>query len=67
MIAIDLTGKTAIITGSSQGLGLETAKRLHAAGANIIVNYFLDESGRQQQQAESVVKTLGCRAIPFAA
>lgn len=67
MIAIDLTGKTAIITGSSQGLGSETAKRLHAAGANIIVNYFLDESGRQQQQAESVVKTLGCRAIPFAA
>lgn len=34
---IDLTGKTAIVTGGSTGIGLETAKTLAAAGANVIV------------------------------
>lgn len=34
---IDLTGKTAIITGGYVGLGLETTKTLVAAGAKVIV------------------------------
>ncbi len=34
---IDLTGKTAIVTGGSTGIGLETAKVLAAAGATVIV------------------------------
>ncbi|WP_295125302.1 SDR family NAD(P)-dependent oxidoreductase [uncultured Chitinophaga sp.] len=34
---IDLTGKTAIITGGYAGIGLETAKTLVAAGASVIV------------------------------
>jgi NAD(P)-dependent dehydrogenase (short-subunit alcohol dehydrogenase family) len=34
---IDLSGKTAIITGGYSGLGLETARTLHAAGAHVIV------------------------------
>ncbi|TDW47808.1 NADP-dependent 3-hydroxy acid dehydrogenase YdfG [Flavobacterium sp. 270] len=34
---IDLTGKTAIVTGGNTGLGLETVKTLSAAGASIIV------------------------------
>ncbi len=34
---IDLTGKTAIVTGGYVGLGLETTKTLVAAGARIIV------------------------------
>ncbi|SDF55180.1 NAD(P)-dependent dehydrogenase, short-chain alcohol dehydrogenase family [Dyadobacter soli] len=34
---IDLTGKTAIVTGGHSGLGLELTKTLAGAGANVIV------------------------------
>ena len=34
-----LTGKTIIITGSSRGVGADTAQILAAEGANIVVNY----------------------------
>jgi NAD(P)-dependent dehydrogenase (short-subunit alcohol dehydrogenase family) len=34
---IDLTGKTAIVTGGYSGIGLETVKALAAAGAGVIV------------------------------
>src|SRR3954447_7464270 len=34
---IDLTGKVAIVTGGSSGLGLETARALAGAGAQLIV------------------------------
>jgi len=34
---IDLSGKTAVVTGSSAGLGLETARVLAGAGANVVM------------------------------
>jgi gluconate 5-dehydrogenase len=34
----DLTGKRALVTGSSQGIGLALAKGLSAAGASIVLN-----------------------------
>lgn len=34
---IDLTGKTAIVTGGYSGIGFETVKALHSAGATVIV------------------------------
>ncbi|HEX4947745.1 MAG TPA: oxidoreductase, partial [Blastocatellia bacterium] len=34
---IDLRGKTAIVTGASSGLGIETARALAAAGAEVIL------------------------------
>lgn len=49
----DLTGKTAIITGASRGIGAEIAKRFAKAGAKIVVNY----SG-SQQKAEAVVESI---------
>ncbi len=67
MIAIDLTGKTAIVTGSSQGLGQATAGVLHAAGANLVINYFPDPEGHHGRLAEKVVSDLGQRAIAAAA
>jgi NAD(P)-dependent dehydrogenase (short-subunit alcohol dehydrogenase family) len=33
----DLTGKTAIVTGASSGLGRRSAQVLHAAGANVVL------------------------------
>jgi len=35
---IDLSGRTALITGSTAGIGFEIASVLHASGANIIFN-----------------------------
>lgn len=35
---IDLSGATAIITGSTKGIGFETAKMLLGAGASVVVN-----------------------------
>ena len=34
---IDLRGKTALVTGASAGLGIETAKTLAAAGARVVM------------------------------
>jgi 3-oxoacyl-[acyl-carrier protein] reductase len=67
MIPIDLGGKTAIITGASQGLGAATAAMLHRAGANVVVNYLDDSQGTNRAAAESVVASLGERAIAIPA
>jgi NAD(P)-dependent dehydrogenase (short-subunit alcohol dehydrogenase family) len=37
LAGIDLTGKTAVVTGGSSGLGLETTRALARAGARVIV------------------------------
>lgn len=67
MIPINLTGKTALVTGSSQGLGQMTARTLHAAGANVVINYFADPAGINRGRAEETVKALGERAMLAAA
>ncbi|MBS0202458.1 MAG: 3-oxoacyl-ACP reductase FabG [Planctomycetes bacterium] len=67
MSTIDLAGKTAIVTGSGQGLGRCTATTLHAAGANVVINYFADGDGLNRQRAEDTVSALGERAIAVAA
>ena len=38
-VAIDLSGKDALITGASQGLGAATARALHAAGCRVAINH----------------------------
>lgn len=67
MRQIDLTGKTAIITGSSQGIGLATAETLHAAGANVVINYFEEGEGKNKALADEVVSNFGERAMSAAA
>jgi NAD(P)-dependent dehydrogenase (short-subunit alcohol dehydrogenase family) len=59
MIAIDLAGKTALITGASQGLGATTARTLAAAGANVIINYFDDAAGHNCALATALATELG--------
>ena len=35
---IDLAGKTALITGSTEGIGYAIARQLARAGANVVIN-----------------------------
>jgi gluconate 5-dehydrogenase len=48
----DLTGKRALITGSSQGIGFALARGMAAAGANIVLN------GRDADKLETAAATL---------
>ena len=49
---IDLTNRTAIVTGGAMGIGLGIARRLHEAGANVVV------ADLDLAAAEGVVGTL---------
>jgi 3-hydroxybutyrate dehydrogenase len=57
-----LQGKCALITGSTQGLGLAAAKRFAAAGCNIVINGFGDEREIDAQRAR-IERDHGVRAI----
>ena len=67
MIQIDLSDKTAIVTGGGQGLGAAICQMLSKAGANIVVNYFNDKEGINLKRAEQTVVKLGDRAIAMEA
>jgi 3-hydroxybutyrate dehydrogenase len=46
-----LKGKTAIVTGSTSGIGLAYAKALAAEGANVVINGFGDEDAIEKERA----------------
>ncbi len=48
----DLSGKTAIVTGSSSGIGLGLAKGFASAGANVVLNGFGDAEEIERIRAE---------------
>jgi NAD(P)-dependent dehydrogenase (short-subunit alcohol dehydrogenase family) len=58
---IDLTGKTALVTGSTQGIGLAIAEGLAAAGARVVVN------GRNRDRVDAAVAGLDGDVIGVAA
>jgi enoyl-[acyl-carrier protein] reductase III len=60
MQMIDLTGKTALVTGSSRGIGRACAVRLAEAGADVIVNYVTSRAAAMEVAAE--IDRLGRRA-----
>jgi len=44
----ELSGKVAVVTGASKGIGAGIAKGLGAAGAAVVVNYASDEAGARR-------------------
>ena len=56
---IDLTGKTAIVSGSTAGIGFGIASGLAGAGATVVVN------GRTQEAVDRAIAAIG-RAVPGA-
>ncbi len=57
----ELTGKVAIVTGASKGIGAGIAKGLGAAGAAVVVNYASSKEGADRVVAEITGK--GGKAI----
>lgn len=61
MPSYELSGKTALVTGAAQGIGFETARRLHLRGASVAV---VDLDGGQAREA---AERIGERAIGIGA
>src|ERR1700758_1246793 len=56
-MSLDLTGRTAIITGASRGIGLAIAQQLADAGANVVV------TARKQESADAAAAQIGGKAL----
>jgi NAD(P)-dependent dehydrogenase (short-subunit alcohol dehydrogenase family) len=61
-VAADLSGRTAIVTGASRGIGLAIAEALLADGANVVL------TSRHQEAADTAASALGSeRAVGYGA
>ena len=56
----DLTGKMALVTGASGGIGEAVARALHAQGASVVLH------GTRAEKLEALQKDLGARAFTLA-
>jgi len=64
-IAIDLSGKVAVVTGASRGIGRECSRTLAAAGALVILNY--NKSAEKAEAAAQEIREAGGKAECFGA
>ncbi|KAM3069009.1 hypothetical protein ACMFMG_004188 [Clarireedia jacksonii] len=65
MVEGRLTGKTAIVTGSSRGIGAAIALRLASHGANLVINYVSSASAAETVAEQ--IRQLGTKAITIRA
>lgn len=56
----DLTGQTALITGAGRGIGLATARRMAAAGADVIIADYIVENG---EKAAAEIEAMGVKSM----
>jgi len=62
---IDLTGRVALVTGASRGIGRAAAVRLAEAGADVIVNYVTSTSAAKEVAQQAAA--MGVRAATIKA
>src|SRR2546421_3303687 len=55
---LDFSGKVALVTGSSRGIGAETIKAFGEWGAKCVVNYVADPEGKNKTDAQNVAQAL---------
>ena len=60
-----LTGKVAVVTGASKGIGAGIAKALGAAGASVVVNYASDKAGAEKTVTD--ITKVGGKAVAIGA
>jgi 3-oxoacyl-[acyl-carrier protein] reductase len=65
-MSINLDDKVAIVTGSIQGIGAETARIFAENGADVVINHHLEEE-RLKELAESISKETGAKIKPVLA
>ncbi len=52
-----------MVTGGGRGLGRETARMLHEAGASVVISYFRDAEDLNRREAEATAGEIGPRAF----
>jgi NAD(P)-dependent dehydrogenase (short-subunit alcohol dehydrogenase family) len=57
MAGLDLTGRTAVVTGASRGIGLAIAQAIAAAGGNVVL------TSRSQEAADAAAAQVGGTAL----
>lgn len=60
----DLSGRVAVVTGASAGLGLQMAKALASQGANLVL--LARRMNLLEENAKSITEEFGVEVLPFA-
>src|SRR2546423_13300370 len=63
-LALDLTGRVALVTGSTRGIGWATARALARCGATVLVNGRSDEA-QVKARADELARETGASTAPF--
>ena len=64
-MSLQFEGKTAIVTGSSRGIGRAIAERLAAGGAAVVINYL--ENGQRAAEVVDEIRAKGGKAVAIRA